>query len=180
MLGPEAWKTVIAMDLIPLSFFANAGQCCGFDGEDSTCDNFWMALPSSFHAWYVDNTLSLLKYIAKASSKSPSCPRITMVVSTGRGCREILSSEQYKRLATLDGVSNLHPRNTASDGSSRVTSTPHFSCVTRRQMWRKMTAGESSGAALLAQLVVFAQSVGGSEQGEIVGPKPKIQGNPSS
>jgi hypothetical protein len=35
-------------------------------------------------------------------------------------------------------------------------------------MWLKMTAGESSGAALLAQLVVFAQSVGGSERGEIV------------
>jgi hypothetical protein len=168
MLGPEAWKTVIAMDLIPLSFFANAGQCCGFDGEDSTCDDFWMSLPSSFHAWYVDNTLSLLNYIAKASSKSPSCHRTTMVVGTGRGCKEILSSEQYKRLATLYGVANPHPRNTASDGRSRVTWTPHFSCLTRRQMWLKMTAGESSGAALLAQLVVFAQSVGGSERGEIV------------
>ena len=168
MLGPEAWKTVIAMDLIPLSFLANAGQCCGFDGEDSTCDDFWMSLPSSFHAWYVDNTLSLLNYIAKASSKSPSCHRTTMVVGTGRGCKEILSSEQYKRLATLYGVANPHPRNTASDGRSRVTWTPHFSCLTRRQMWLKMTAGESSGAALLAQLVVFAQSVGGPERGEIV------------
>ncbi len=91
-----------------------------------------------------------------------------MVVGTGRGCKEILSSEQYKRLATLYGVANPHPRNTASDGRSRVTWTPHFSCLTRRKMWLKMTAGESSGAALLAQLVVFAQSVGGSERGEIV------------
>jgi hypothetical protein len=91
-----------------------------------------------------------------------------MVVGTGRGCREIMNSEQYKILATLDGITNLHQRNTASDGSSRVTWTPHFSCVTRSQMWQKMRAGESSGPALLAQLVVFAQSVGGPERGEIV------------
>jgi hypothetical protein len=83
MLGPDAWKTVIAMELIPLSFFANVGQCCGFGAELSTCDDFWMSLPSSFHTWYIDNTLILVECIARASSKSSSRSRTTLVLDTG-------------------------------------------------------------------------------------------------
>ena len=135
MLGPEAWKTVIAMDLIPLSFFANAGRCCGFGAELSTCDDFWMPLPSSFHTWYVDNTLSLVKYISRASSTDFSRSRTTLVFGTGRACQEIVNSTQYEPLATLAGVTNLHSRNKASDGSSRWTWAPHFSAMTRRQVW---------------------------------------------
>jgi len=43
MMGHEAWRTVIAMDLIPLSFWANAGQFCGLGHECS----IGMSLPNS-------------------------------------------------------------------------------------------------------------------------------------
>ena len=74
-----------------------------------------------------------------------------------------------KPLATLAGVTNVHGRNKASDGSSQFTWTTHFSAVTRRHVWQEMTSAVRRGTALLASLVHFAQSVGGPAQGKIVG-----------
>jgi hypothetical protein len=121
MLVPEAWRTVIAMDLIPLSFWANAGRCCGLGSELSTVDDFWKSLPSSFHTWYVDYTVRMIEYIARTSSTDTSLSRTTFVVGTGHDCKEIITSALYKPLATLAGVSNVHARNKGSDGRSQFT-----------------------------------------------------------
>jgi hypothetical protein len=52
-------------------------------------------------------------------------------------------------------------------GSERGT--PHFSTLTRKHMWQQMTGDMQKGTALLAQVVSFAQSVGGPARGKIVG-----------
>jgi hypothetical protein len=109
------------MDLIPLSFWANAGRCCGLGSELSTVDDFWKSLPSSFHTWYVDYTVRMIEYIARTSSTDTSLSRTTFVVGTGHDCKEIITSALYKPLATLAGVSNVHARNKGSDGRSQFT-----------------------------------------------------------
>ena len=61
LLGPEVWETVIALDLMPLSFWANAGKCCGLGDECSIIDNFWQSLPPSFHTCYADHTVQMIE-----------------------------------------------------------------------------------------------------------------------
>jgi hypothetical protein len=115
--------------------WANAGQCCGLGHECSIVDDFWKSLPSSFHSRYVDYTERTIEYIARASSTDTSRSRATFVVGTGHACKEIITGAQYKPLATLAGVSNVHGHNKGSDRRSKFTWAPHFSTVTRKHMW---------------------------------------------
>ncbi len=168
LLGHEVWKTVIALDLIPLSCWANAGKCCGLGGESSIIDDFWRSLPRSFHTWYAQYTVQMIEHITQASSSDASKARATFVVGTGHACREIIESPRYKPLAILEGVSNVHMANKGSDGKSKVTWAPHLSIITRGQLWRKLTGDLERGTAQLAKFVRFAKSAGGDLQGKIV------------
>ena len=168
LLGHKVWETVIALDLIPLSCWANAGKCCGLGGESSIVDDFWRSLPRSFHTWYAQYTVQMIEHIAQASSSDASNARATFVVGTGHACREIIKSPMYKPLATLEGVSNVHMANKGSDGKSKVQWTPHLSIITRFQLWRKLTGDLERGTAQFAKFVRFAKSAGGDLRGKIV------------
>ena len=168
LLGPKVWETVIALDLIPLSCWANTGKCCGLGEESSIIDDFWQSLPCSFHTWYAQYTVQMIEHIAQVSSSDASNARGTFVVGTGHACREIIKSPRYKPLATLEGVSNVHMANKGSDGQSEFNWAPHLSIITCFQLWRKLTGDLERGTAQLAKFVRFAKSAGGDLRGKIV------------
>ena len=168
LLGPKAWTTVIALDLMPLSCWANAGKCCGLGGESSIIDDFWRSLPRSFHKWYAQYAVQMIERLAQASSVDAANARATLVVGTGHACREIIQSPNYRPLATLQGVSNVHMANKGSDGQSKFQWIIHISCITRVQNWHKMIGDPTSGTAQLAKLVRLAKSTGGELQGQVV------------